>query len=353
MKRLTELRKRMKEQDLDGFLVSDKTNRIYLSNFTGSSAVFLITQTKAYIITDFRYFQQLKEQAPDFEVVDHKGQMYQRTVELVQQLKLKQVGYEAEYLITKDYFQLLNGGVRLQETEHLVEALRMIKEPNEIKIMQQAAALTDEVFSYFLKIVEPGMTEQATAAKIDSYLRELGATGSAFETIVASGWRSALPHGHASEKVIQKNELITLDFGVIYQNYYSDMTRTIALGAVDSELKQIYQIVNAAGEKGLAAVEIGKTCQEVDAVCREFIHEAGYGAYFGHGTGHGIGLSCHEFPALNQTTNLPLQPQMVFTIEPGIYLPEKGGVRIEDDIWLQPNGIATSLTKSTREWIEL
>lgn len=353
--RLADLHAKLQAENLDGLLISNKENRFYLSGFTGSSAVFLITPTKKWIITDFRYFEQLKTEAPDFEVIDHHGESLLALARAIQELGLQQVGFEQSYLNAGDYLALrkLIPDTSLVPTSNLIESLRMIKDEQELAIMEKAAQLTDQTFDYFLSFIQPGMTEQAAAAKVDHYMREIGGSASAFETIVASGWRSALPHGHASDKVIQEHELITLDFGIVYQRYYSDMTRTISLGTVDAELQHIYQLVKEAHDIGISQAHSGMTGKEVDVLCRDHITKNGYGSSFGHGTGHGIGLSCHEYPSINQQAEICLQPNMFFTVEPGIYLPNKGGVRIEDDVRVLADGTVASLTKSKTEWVEL
>ncbi len=353
--RLSFVKAEMDAKNLDGLLISDKTNRIYISGFTGSSATIFLSKNQETIITDFRYLEQTKSQAADFKVIDHQNHPISTLASVIKMDNIQTLGIEAEYMNVNQYLDLKEAlpDVQIIPVYNLVEKLRAIKDPVEIERMKIAAQITDQAFDYFLNIIQPGMTELEVAAKLDNRMRELGASDRAFETIVASGWRTSLPHGHASAKIINQNELITVDFGAVYQYYYSDMTRTISLGKVPSQLKEIYEIVKQSQEAGISEITSTKTCKEIDSVCRQMIEDAGYGKYFGHGTGHGIGLSCHEFPYLNQTTDLKLSPGMVVTIEPGIYIPNLGGIRIEDDVLVCSEKPGEVLTKSTKEWLEL
>ncbi|WP_346207585.1 Xaa-Pro peptidase family protein [Caldifermentibacillus hisashii] len=352
---LIKLKKQIELLDMDGLLVSDKKNRIYISGFTGSSAVIFISKNREIIITDSRYIEQIKQQAPDFEVIDHYGHFSEALVNLLKRENVRNVGFESDYMNVSQYLELKKSlpDIEFIPTINIIERLRSVKEDYEIEQMKIAAEITDQVFGYFLKIVKPGMTELEVAAKIDYYMREQGASDRAFETIVASGLRSSLPHGHASDKKIQKNELVMIDFGVVYNRYYSDITRTIAIGNVPDKLKEVYNIVKKAQKTGIEAIKSGSTCSDIDSSSRAIIEKAGYGCYFGHGTGHGIGLSCHEYPQINKESNVKLLPGMTFTVEPGIYIPNLGGVRIEDDILVNKGFNAELLTKSTKDWIEI
>ena len=222
----------------------------------------------------------------------------------------------------------------------------------EIKILKEAAEIADKAYEHIQKYIKPGVKEIDIANELEFYMRRLGATSSSFDTIVASGERSALPHGVASEKEIQSGELVTLDYGAIYKGYCSDITRTVAIGEISPQLQTIYETVQAAQELAVQKIGPHMTGKEADAIARDYIDHKGYGAYFGHSTGHGLGLEVHEEPRLSVLSETVLKPGMVVTVEPGIYLPNIGGCRIEDDIVITEKG-NERLTHSTKELIYL
>lgn len=229
-----------------------------------------------------------------------------------------------------------------------VEQLRLIKTEDELAILQRAADIADETFEHICTYIRPGVSELDVANEMERYMRSLGATQSSFDSIVASGVRGALPHGVASDKLIEEGELVTLDFGALYNGYISDITRTVAVGEPSEQMKEVYEIVLAAQKRGVEQIRPGMKASEADKVVRDVIVEKGYGEAFGHSTGHGIGLEVHEMPALSSRNDTVLQCGMTVTVEPGIYLPGIGGVRIEDDIVLTETG-NRRLTKSSKE----
>ena len=218
--------------------------------------------------------------------------------------------------------------------------------------MRQAAAIADKGFLHVLDIVKPGMTEKELALELEFFMRKQGASGLSFTTIVASGIRSSMPHGVASDKVIEKNDMLTLDFGCMYNGYCSDMTRTFVVGTADERQKELYNIVLETQLKVLEAIKPGAHCKEIDALSREIIGGYGYGEFYGHGLGHGVGLEIHELPVLNGTSEFVLEENMVVTDEPGIYLPDFGGVRIEDTVLVTKDGYDL-ISRSTKEFIEI
>lgn len=332
MIKLQKLRESMKQLEIDGILITSEYNRRYMSNFTGSSGVVLITESHAQFITDFRYIQQATKQCEGFEIVQHKAAIPDEVAAQVKNLGIQKLGFEQEHLTYsgfKAYEQAVSA--ELVPVSGVVEKLRLIKTDSEIKILKEAAKIADAAFAHILEFIRPGLTELEVSNELEFFMRKLGATSSSFDTIVASGYRSALPHGVASDKVIEKGDFVTLDFGAYYKGYVSDITRTIAVGQPSEQLKKIYQIVLDAQLKGLAGIKPGMTGKEADALTRSYITEKGYGEYFGHSTGHGIGLEVHEGPALSFKSDTVLEPGMVVTVEPGIYIPDVGGVRIEDD----------------------
>ncbi|MGP1406292.1 M24 family metallopeptidase, partial [Filifactor alocis] len=230
--------------------------------------------------------------------------------------------------------------------------LRAVKDEEEIDNLRQAAAIADKGFLHVLDIVKPGMTEKELALELEFFMRKQGASGLSFTTIVASGIRSSMPHGVASDKVIEKNDMLTLDFGCMYNGYCSDMTRTFVVGTADERQKELYNIVLETQLKVLEAIKPGARCKEIDALSREIIGGYGYGEFYGHGLGHGVGLEIHELPVLNGTSEFVLEENMVVTDEPGIYLPDFGGVRIEDTVLVTKDGYDL-ISRSTKEFIEI
>ncbi|GAA2899689.1 Xaa-Pro peptidase family protein [Enterococcus pseudoavium] len=351
--RIEKLRALMKKEVIDGYLVTSSANLRYLTNFTGTAGMAFITLDQAFFITDFRYTEQASEQVQGMTILQHQGDIVGEIIKLMDKESVNVLGFEdafmtyAEYSIFEEVID-----AELAPASGLIEKLREQKDEGEIAIIQKACAIADEGFEHVLKMIRPGMTEIEVANQLDFFMRSLGATGTSFDTIVASGARSALPHGVASEKMIEQGELITLDFGCVYQGYVSDITRTFAIGDPGQQLKDIYQIVLAAQQKVLEVAQAGVTGTQLDAVARDLITEAGYGEAFGHSTGHGIGLEIHEGPNVSRSNEVRLMTGNVITDEPGIYLAGLGGVRIEDDLVILAEGNRV-LTHSPKELIIL
>ncbi|MDQ0337743.1 Xaa-Pro aminopeptidase [Caldalkalibacillus uzonensis] len=352
--RVQKLRALLAREGLDGLLVTNSFNRRYITGFTGTAGVALITGSDAVFITDFRYVDQARDQAQGYTIVKHNGQLEDTIAAEVKKRKIKRLGFEQDHLSYRQYTTfnkvLKDVGFQFIPVSGLVEELRRVKDEQEIEHIRQAVAIVDRTYAHILNVVQPGMTEIEVAHEIEFFMRKQGATSSAFDIIVASGVRSALPHGVASGKIIEKGDFVTLDFGAYYQGYVSDMTRTFAVGEPDPKLKEIYAICLEAQLKGVESIKAGMTGKEADAVCRDYISARGYGDHFGHSTGHGIGLEVHEGPTLSVHGDLPLKPGMVVTVEPGIYLSGVGGVRIEDDVLITEQGNEI-LTQSPKELI--
>ncbi|WP_415364580.1 Aminopeptidase YpdF [Mammaliicoccus lentus] len=350
--KFTNLRKVMEQKGLDAIVVLSPYNRRYLSGFTGTSGSLLITQDTKQLITDFRYIQQANSQAEDFEIINQNGPMINKINELIQHGNYKNVGVEADLITYNEYQALNTDEVQLFSIEGVIETIRMIKDDFEIKQIQKAADIVDETYEHILKWVKPGMTENEVNNEMEMFMRSKGATCSSFDTIVASGHRGALPHGVASNKVIEEGDMITLDFGALYEGYVSDITRTFAIGEPKEEMKKIYNIVLESQLAALEQIKPGMTGKEADSIARDIISSYGYGEQFGHSLGHGIGLEVHEGPALSQKSDIVLEENMCVTLEPGIYVEGLGGVRIEDDVLVTKNGLQR-FTKSTKDLIIL
>ena len=352
--RLDALRRKMNEQGLDALLLSHPSNRRYITGFTGSSGYAFVTQEAAMLITDFRYIEQAEEEAPHFEILRHERQPFVTIAETARNRGVSSLAFEQDHLTYGQVGKLRAAlvGVKMIPVNGVVESLRAIKDEAELAILRKAVAIVDEVFSQIVKEMRPGMKERDVALRMETFMREMGASGSAFDTIVASGPRSALPHGVASDRVLEKGDLVTLDFGAVYQGYCSDITRTVMIGEPNAKQREIYECVKEAQQAAVDAVRPGMTGRELDAVARDRIAAHGFGDYFGHGTGHGLGLEVHESPTASLMSKDILAPGMVVTVEPGIYLPDFGGVRIEDDVLVTETG-GEVLTKSTKELLVL
>lgn len=353
MSRIEKLRELLEQQNLDAFYINHIPSIRYLSGFSGSSALIIITKDINYFITDFRYKDQSHEQVKGYEIsINYNNN--EEVKRIFNSCGFKRVGFESGRLIFHSVENLKNDFpvIEFVPLYEEVEKLTMQKTPEELQILKRACEITDKTFSHILDIIRPGMTELDVSAEITYSHKKLGALKDSFEPIVASGWRGALPHGIATDKVIKHGEMVTLDFGCMYGGFCSDMTRTIAIGEPVDELKKIYRVVLDAQCKALEQARAGMTTKELDNVAREYISSQGFGEYFGHGLGHGVGIEVHEIPGVSQRTNITLVAESVITIEPGIYIENLGGVRIEDDIVLKEKGCEI-LNKSNKELIIL
>ncbi|RNC99202.1 M24 family metallopeptidase [Lysinibacillus halotolerans] len=353
MIKLEKLRKALVENNVDGLLITNDYNRRYMTGFTGTSGVAIVTKDDAVFISDFRYTEQAKNQVQHFRIVQHESVLYKEVATQVEKMGIKTLGFEKDtmtYGMFETYKSLINA--ELIPLSGLIEKIRLIKTEQEINIIKVACEIADNAFSHILEFIKPGVTELEVSNELEFFMRKQGATASSFDTIVASGVRSALPHGVATEKVIEKGDFVTLDFGAIYNGYVSDITRTISVGQPSDKLKEMYQTVLESQLLALEKVGPGMTGIQADAIARDYLTSKGYGEAFGHSTGHGIGLEVHEGPGLSSRSETVLEPNMVVTIEPGIYLPGIGGVRIEDDILITETG-NEKLTHSTKDLIIL
>ncbi|MDF0727328.1 Xaa-Pro peptidase family protein [Cytobacillus sp. S13-E01] len=353
MIKLEKIRESFKDYGIDGLLITNSYNRRYMTEFTGTAGVAIISETKAVFITDFRYVEQANKQIKNFEIVQHKGPIIEEVAKQAAAIGIQQLGFEQDdltFATYKAYEKELN--TEFVPVSGAVEKLRLIKSESEIKILKEAAEIADSAYSHILNFICPGLTELEVSNELEMFMRKNGAVSSSFDIIVASGYRSALPHGVASEKIIEKGDFITLDFGAYYKGYCSDITRTLAVGEPSEELKKIYNIVLEAQLSGMAGIKPGMTGRAADALTRDYITEHGYGEYFGHSTGHGLGMEVHEAPSLSMKSDTVLEPGMIVTVEPGIYIAGLGGVRIEDDTVVTKDG-NESLSYSTKELIIL
>ena len=351
--KLLKLRQALKEQNLDALLVTSDYNRRYMTGFTGSSGVAIISADAAVFITDFRYTEQASAQVQGFEIVQHNGVIHQEVAAQVKKLGIRTLGFEQD-MMTYSMYELYKQVISAQfvPVSGLIEKIRLIKTQEEINIIKVACEIADKAFSHILTYIKPGVTELDVSNELEFFMRKQGATSSSFDIIVASGLRSALPHGVATNKVIEQGDFVTLDFGAYYNGYISDITRTVAVGEPSAKLVDMYNTVLASQLLALEKVGPGMTGREADAIARDYLVSKGYGEAFGHSLGHGIGLEVHENPGLSMRSTTVLEPNMVVTIEPGVYLPGIGGVRIEDDIVITDKGNEI-LTHSSKQLIIL
>jgi len=342
----------MKEKDIEAFVIYKFVNVTYITGFTGDDSVALVTHNKAIFITDGRYTEQAQKEVKDFEVIEHKTGIKEVLKEYIKTLEIKKLAFEENisYGQYRELKELLE--IELIPQANLVETLRMVKDEEEIENIKKAQNITDRAFEHLLKFIKVGMTEKEVALELEYFMKKQGAEDLSFDTIVASGKRSSLPHGKASEKVIEKGDFVTIDFGCKVGGYCSDMTRTIVMGKASEKQKEIYNIVLEAQQKAIDNIRAGITSKEADLLARSVIEEKGYGQYFSHSLGHGVGLEVHEAPSLSFKKEEILKEGAIVTVEPGIYIPDFGGVRIEDMVLLKEDGVI-NLTKSPKYLIEL
>ncbi|MBX6395403.1 MAG: aminopeptidase P family protein [Alicyclobacillaceae bacterium] len=352
--RVARVQKELEKRELDALLITEPHNRRYMSGFTGTSGYVLLSRDDAVFLTDFRYVEQAQSQVVGMRVVRHGVQVAETLREILQEWGVQRLGFEQEHVSVGQWERLRSAlaPVELVGTAGVVEEIRAIKDEGELALLRKAASIADQAFRAVLDLVRPGVRERELALALERYMQDLGASGPSFDTIVASGWRSALPHGVASDKPLEKGDLVTFDFGCVYEGYCSDLTRTVAVGHIDDEKRRIYEVVLEAQQAALEEIRPGMTGREADAVARRRIEAAGYGEAFGHSLGHGVGLAIHENPRLAVQSEEVLRPGMVVTVEPGIYLPGVGGVRIEDDVVITAEG-CVRLTYSPKELLIL
>ena len=338
--RLDKLRKALPALECDALVVTNLTNVRYGCGFSGSSGLMIVTNEIFYFVTDFRYQAQAAQQvAAECEIVIAREGLWKEAARLLNTKGLR-VGFEAEHIsvATRDEIAELLPDAQLVATKRAVEGLRLFKDAEEIAVIERAVEVIDSCFEAICRVLEPGQSERFIAQTLHDMMRERGATGPSFDTIVASGVRGALPHGIASDKTIERGEMITIDMGAVVDGYCSDCTRTVCLGAPTTEQQRIYGIVWDAQVAAANAFRPGLSCFDADEIARAIIRDAGLVEAFGHGLGHGVGMEIHEQPRLSFLGKDDLQAGMVVTCEPGIYLEGWGGVRIEDMLTVTEDG---------------
>lgn len=349
--RLTTCQQKLAQTDVDAILVTNLKNIYYLTGFHGTEATVYISATRRLFFTDARYTLIAKKVVQGFDIIETRTPLAE-IAKITAEDALTRLGFDNQ--VSFAYYQQLQATfdqVTLVAQANFIEDLRMIKDALEIETIRQACAISDKAFTDALSFIKPGQTTELDVANfLDFQMRQYGASGISFDTIAASGYRSSMPHGRASEKVIETGESLTLDFGCYYNHYVSDMTRTIHIGHVTDEEREIYDIVLRANNALIAEAKAGMARRDFDGIPRGVIEAAGYGAHFTHGIGHGMGLDVHEFPYFGAAAKGHIEAGMVLTDEPGIYLEGQYGVRIEDDLLITETGCEV-LTLAPKELI--
>ncbi|HLW61678.1 MAG TPA: Xaa-Pro peptidase family protein [bacterium] len=333
----------------EALLLLKTENRRYVTGFTGSAGLALVTPPEALLAVDFRYEEQAAAEAPGWTVLRGGRDPLGALAAAVGERKPRTIGFEAEFV---SYAQVLRLREKLAPAElvplNSVDRLRWVKDAEELAAISRAVEIADQAFVHMLEVLRPGLTERAAGVELESFMRRAGADRVAFDSVVASGPRSALPHGRATDRVMAGGEFVTLDFGAQCGGYCSDCTRTVALRSADDQQRRVYQVVLDAQRRALDMIRPGVPCRSVDEAARSVIAAAGFGEAFGHSLGHGLGLEVHEGPRLSPLEDAVLGPGMVVTVEPGIYLPGWGGVRTEDDVVVTADGCRI-LTRAPKE----
>lgn len=347
--RIKKIQDKLSSWKIDVLIINTIENIRYLSGFTGSNGIIIITPDTNFFLTDSRYAAQAREEIKGLKIKIYKKQI-EEVASLIGQTKFKRIGFEGKG-ITYDVYHKLKGllhSKRLIPAPKDIDIIRGRKDVSELEKITETIRLSSIGFNTAKDYITPGILECDTALAVEMAMRKRGAEAISFEIIVASGTRAALPHGKASDKKVRKNELVIVDLGARYYGYNSDETCTFIVGKPNREQKQVYHIVKGAHDMAIEAVKPGVKASYVDSIARKFIKKAGYGKYFGHSTGHGIGLAVHEWPNISQYSDAIIEEGMIFTIEPGIYIPQWGGVRIEDMVLVTKTGCEV-LTKTSKE----
>jgi len=341
--RIATLRAGMSESGIDGLVVSAPSNVFYLSGFRGSAGLLLIGPEEPRLFSDSRYRLQAQEQASEFAFVEVSGGLAAAVGAAAREAGLAELGYDGANVTCEQREKLAEGaeGIALSDASGLVEELRAVKSPEEVARIRGAAELADAALARMVLALRPGMTERQIALEGEFLMRYAGAERAAFDMIVASGPRSALPHAETTNRELRPGDLVVIDMGAVLDGYCSDMTRTFVVKKASQQARDIYRLVYEAQRAAAAAVREGAVCQEVDGVARSRIEAAGYGEHFGHGLGHGVGIDVHEGPRLAKRVEKRLAAGNVITVEPGVYLDGVGGVRLEDLLVVETDGAAT------------
>lgn len=348
--RLKQLRSRLADEGLKAAVISNPVNIAYLSGFSGTAGILLVTGSDCFLLTDFRYIEQAQAQAKGCAVVSGGAGLYKKAAELLGQAGIDTVLVEGDHLTVEAHrgVQAAMESIAVTSAPSLVSGLRRIKSVEEQKAIEAAVALTDQAYSHILGQVRAGARERDLALELEFFMRKHGASGVSFDIIIASGERSALPHGVAGDRLLAEGDAVVLDFGCVLDGYCSDMTRTLFIGYASVRQREVYEAVLAAQQAALAQLRAGMSGREADALARDVLASYGLAEQFGHGLGHGLGRDIHEGPRLSPISEDVLEAGMVVTVEPGAYLSGEFGVRIEDVVVVEEHGVR-NLTQSAKD----
>ncbi len=338
--RAPKVHKLLDEADLDGFLFLDRANLRYLSGFSGTAGALVVSRETSVFLTDARYTTQARQEVSAQSICEYRVQL-DGILEQIEGLGLNRIGFEADslsYAMVARLRENSPAGCQWQPESERLRPLRWGKDLGEIAALEEAARIAAEAFEAVVPLIRPGAVERDIALELEFAMRRRGAEEKSFDTIVASGLCGALPHGVASSKIISSGDLVTIDFGARWRGYHSDETITVAVGPVSARMLEIFDVVLEAHDRAMDAVQPGAALRDIDSIARDYIAKRGYGDYFGHSLGHGVGLEVHEHPAVSAQSEVSAEEGMVVTIEPGIYIPDLGGVRIEDMVCVTADG---------------
>ena len=355
MNHLERVHRLLGERELDAVVIMEANCLRYFSDFTGGEGTLVVGKDYHILYTDSRYVESASYEAKCFEVRDIGGKKYSECIaEIFKEKEVHKAGFEGNTILLRDYRRMTEAvpEVLWEDISSDIEKIRMIKESVEIVNIERAEAIGDLAFNRILNFIKPGVTEKEIAMELERIMKENGASGLSFETIVASGTNSSMPHANVTDKEVEYGDFIIMDFGCKFEGYCSDMTRTVVVGKANEEQRKIYQTVLDAQKAALEVIKEGMVCSEVDKVARDLIANAGFGECFGHALGHSVGLEIHEVPTLSRRCSEVLKENMLMTVEPGIYLPGFGGVRIEDLVLVTKDGYR-NLTYSRKDLVEL
>ena len=351
--RIERLLKKISAEQVDAILIRKPENLFYFSGFNGDSSCLIISKNFLKLITDGRYTEQAQIQAKNFDVIEQTEGLFTKIADEIKNSAVKKIAFEGKFFTFDEFTSLVEKipDVGLKPVE--VDSLRQIKDAAEISCIRQACAIADKAFAEILNFVRAGVREVEVAAELEYLMRKFGSERAAFDTIVASGVRGSLPHGRATEKIISDGELVTMDFGAVFNGYHSDMTRTFCVGKPSARQREIYNAVLNAQLHGLSVIKVGVSGKAADEAVRNRLKDLGFAEYFTHSLGHSLGLVIHEEPRLSpRSTCERLEENMLVTDEPGVYIPNFGGVRIEDTVLVTASG-AEVLTHSPKDFISL
>lgn len=353
---IEKLKKYIEKSNFEAALIVSPENRFYFTGFESSDGYLIATKDEAVFITDGRYIEAAEKQAKGCKVVLQERKATQIR-DILGSFGAKSVAVEADRMTLSEYTMFASAleGVEMLADGSLdaaINEIRSVKQASEVEKIKTAQRISEEALEHIFSFIKPGKTEKEVALELEYYMLSHGAQGISFETIAVSGKKSSMPHGVPDDKIIENGDFVTMDFGALYEGYHSDMTRTVAVGYASDEMKEIYDTVLKAQLNSINSIRAGLPCKDADTAARSVIENAGYGKYFSHSTGHGVGVEIHEYPNLSQLSDKALKAGNIVTVEPGIYIPEKFGVRIEDMVLVSENG-CENLTKAPKELIIL